>query len=399
MMPFSFRQKKEKIVVIIDIGSSSVGSTIVSFRDDNNPKILFSARENMVFQRTLNMDRFISSMKSTLEKVLLGLKKSTNASPEHIVCVFASPWYKSVIKTFEIDEKEKFIVTQKLLDDLIQGEITKSNISIDKFIEEPISIIDIKNIQVKLNGYETDNPYDKEANVLRISFFAAFSFTKTLSIIRGSILKIFNPVNISFYAFPLIAFSVIRDIFSDKNNFLFLDITGEITDISFIKDGVFWGSESFPLGKNFVIRRLASGLNTSTEDAISVFNLVSSGKSNKEIQERVNKILSLSREEWSVAFSKSVINATNGNFVPTTIFFTADDEISKYFFETLSNGKFEMIMSENNTFDVRFLNAKTLENFCTFGNDINEEDNHINKDAFLIIESIFLHRSKQFYRK
>ncbi len=92
-------------------------------------------------------------------------------------------------------------------------------------------------------------------------------------------------------------------------------------------------------------------------------------------------------------FSTVTLDVIKGHPVPNTIFFTADDDIAEYFAKTLETGKFEQLSLLNDTFDFRFLNAKTLENFCHF-QDV-EGKEKVRRDPFIIIESIFINRQKE----
>lgn len=392
-MSFFSNRKQEKNIAVLDIGSSSVGGAIISLSENNLPEMLFSVREEMIFQPLLNMDRFATSMRTTLEKVLNHLKKH-DTHPDEFVCFLASPWYRSVTKTVSIEKKDPFFATKEMIDNLIQKEIDASQVKIDddKNTGDTSIIVDTQNIQIKLNGYKTNNPYNKKVKTLEVSFFRAMGFSKTLSTIEDSVFRVFGLKDVTFHAFPLTAFVVIRDIFVNKDNFLFLDITGEITDVSLVKSDVLTGVRSFPFGKNFVIRRISSHHNAPPEEAMSLFNMVGSGKSDAKTREKLDVVLLEAKKEWLSAFSKAMIDVTNGHPVPNTIFFTADDEVAEYFSKALETEKFACFgLSDSTMMDVRFLNAKTLENFCKFSKKYEKGD--IDKDAFLIIESIFIHRA------
>jgi len=389
-MPLSFlRTKKEKIVAVLDIGSASVGGAIVALGKDTTPKILFSVREDMVFQRDLNLERFTYSMLQSLERVLSKLEKSGEEKPHTFFCILSSPWHESEMKTIKVKKDKPFIVTHKILDDITKEEVSTFRLAmgVENKTKDLTEIIDIKNIQIKLNGYETSNPYDKSAENMEIALFIGLGSKKILEAIKNKVSKTFYVKNITFSTFSLSSFSTIRDIFSDKSNFLFLDITGEVTDISLIEGNVLVKSLSFPLGKNFIVRRTASEMNTAPEEVKSLLNMVRTGKSNEETSIRLENILRGVQKEWLTSFTQGITTLSKGRTIPSTVFFTADPDIAEWFVESIEKEEFGQAVLTSEMFDVRFLNTKVLEKFCSFKKGAV-------KDLFIALEAIFASKNQ-----
>lgn len=392
-MPFSlFHTKKEKKIAILDIGSSSVGGAVVSLGGDTAPKVLFSVREDMVFQRDLNLERFTSSMLQSLERVLNKLEKSEEEKPHTFFCILSSPWYESETKIIKIKKDKPFIITHKILDELTEKEVSAFRLAMDanNIAKDLTGIIDIKNIQIKLNGYETSNPYNKSAENMEAALFIGLGSKKILKAIKNKVSKIFYVKDIVFSTFSLSSFSTVRDIFSDKSSFLFLDITGEVTDVSLVEDNVLVKSISFPLGKNFIVRRIASGMNTIPEEAKSLLNMMRTGKSNKETNIYLENILREVRKKWLASFTQGITTLSKGHSVPSTVFFTADSDIAEWFVESIEKEEFAQVVLTSGMFDVRFLDAKVLEKFCSFKKGTM-------KDPFIALEAIFANKNQDIF--
>ena len=75
--------KKEKPVIILDIGSSSIGGAIVLIKKNSPPMVLYSVRKQIRVKDDINFSRFLSSMSDTLESVLTELAKASKISPEN----------------------------------------------------------------------------------------------------------------------------------------------------------------------------------------------------------------------------------------------------------------------------------------------------------------------------
>jgi len=391
-MSFSFsHSKKEKIVAILDIGSSSVGGALVSLKNDSIPEILYSVREDMVLQDNLNLARFTSSMLSTLDRVLADLGKKAQEPPRDFICTLSSSWHISTTKTIKVSKELPFTVTRKMLDGLVNKEarefISKTEEGKQKE-RGTLEAIDIKNIHVKLNGYETNNPYEKRVNNIEITLFISTSEEKTTNLIREKIYRTFHTKDVLFSAFSLAAFTTIRDIFSDKKDFLFLDITGEVTDVSIIRNNTLLEVSSFPMGKNFVMRKIASGLNTSLEEAGSLFNLLNMNKIDDVALAVITPILSDARKEWLSSFTNTIIGFSKNFSIPAAVFFTADPDIAKWFTESIEKEEFGQIILASDSFDALFLDQKILGKFCSFGKGVVQ-------DPFIILASIFAARNKE----
>jgi len=81
MFSFLKNSRESTVIAVFDIGSASVGGALISFHAGEKPKIIWSARESMVFQNDLNFGRFLSSMLETLEKVLIKMQQSEMPHP------------------------------------------------------------------------------------------------------------------------------------------------------------------------------------------------------------------------------------------------------------------------------------------------------------------------------
>ena len=392
-MPFSiFRTKKQKIIAILDIGSASVGGAIVELKKGEIPNILFSTREDMVFQNDLNMSRFISSMLQATEKVLEKFEKYGQEKPHSFFCILSSPWYESKTKILKIRKDKQIIITDKTLDELIQKQSLDFSSIINKSdkINEHIEVIDVKNMQIKLNGYETSNPYGKSAKNIDIALFVGLSSKKVIQSIEDRISRVFYIKDVAFSTFSLASFSAIRDIFLDKKNFLMLDVTGEVTDVSLVEDGVLVESTSFPIGKNFLIRRISNELNTTSVEAVSFIEMINSNKGNKEMNMRVGKILKQAGEKWRGSFIKSLSRISSDIHTPNTVFFTADGNMVKWLTSSIKKEETDKISPYNNLQDVYFLSGKLLKNFCMF-------KKMTKKDPFIILEAIFINKDRNIF--
>ena len=120
-------------------------------------------------------------------------------------------------------------------------------------------VIELKNIKMTLNGYETSDSLDKKTKELEIIIFISICGEQVLAKIEDTIGQYFHFKQMKFSSFALSFFTIARDAYSKQEDFLLAHIGGEMTDIYMVKKNSLRESISFPLGCNFLARGVASG--------------------------------------------------------------------------------------------------------------------------------------------
>ncbi len=127
-----FKQKENKISIVFDIGSASVGASLVKFVKNEKPKVIYSTRQPIPFQKNVDHAIFLDSMLSVLDKACLVLEKEGFAHLtfteykthriEEVFVVFSSVWYLSQTKIVKITKDKKFLFTKGLLQNIVKQE-------------------------------------------------------------------------------------------------------------------------------------------------------------------------------------------------------------------------------------------------------------------------------------
>lgn len=387
-------QKKQRggqhFIIIFDIGSASIGGSFVSINPGKIPEVIFSIRRDIPFQEKLNFERFLNSMISTLEDMFEAMKKAGGGVVvDQAYCVLASPWYASQTRLVRYTQSTPFLVTKKGLDKLIQKEvgIFTSSAEFEKAKSGglPPVIMESKNIQIKLNGYEVRNPFEKNAAELEVALYISMIPSNIFTSINESILKFWHLRSVHFSSFSFTAFDTIRDIFVDESSFLFMDISGEVTDISLAKDNVLLESISFPAGKNMLLRSLIKEMKSSPSTATSELKLYHEGNSTHEHAKQIEQILSTQTDQWKIFFEDALAQFATEYPIPKTIYYTADDDVTKWFASAIKEANFKRFAQEDGQFFVRELGNTFLNKFI----QVQEPDF---QDPFLAIESIFANK-------
>lgn len=385
---FSSAKSKDELVLVFDIGSSSVGGALFLTQSSGIPKIIFSIVEPIKLEEGIEISRFLSLMLQSLDAVVNKVYSAKLGAPSKCFCVLSSPWYTSQTRIINYSKNTPFIFNTKLADELIQKEIKifeEENLEKYKNVGNAVRSIELKNIKTTLNGYEISAPLNQKTKELEMVVFVAISGEQILNGVENTIAKHFNFHQIKFSSFAMASFSAVRDMNHQKSDFLLADIAGEITDISMIKNNVLRESISFPIGRNFFIRGVASGLGCSLDEAKSLISLFKDEHADKSLVQNIAPIMDKLKTEWLKKFQESLAHLSHDISVPATIFIALDNDLSKFFYQTIKTEQFSQYSLTESKFEVIFLNSEFLHGTASF------EDKVI-RDPFLIVDSIYVNR-------
>jgi len=376
--------------VILDIGSGSVGGAVVlSSPKISKPKILYTFRTPIVLAKNLNFERFSSVMLAALKDVLVKIEQNKAGAPENIFCFLASPWTASQTRTIKLKKNSPFRFTKELARNFVEKEIRNfQNTHLKRFeqIGSKMRLLEKEYFQIKLNGYKTNNPLGKRSGDFEIDLFVSIAPEKILGLIEYQIRKFFNlPIHFHSFIFP--SFLIIRDLFPKCSDYIFMDIAGEITDVSIVKNDILTESVSFPVGKSFLTATLAERLNKSSMEAGSILNLFLENKLEEKLVSKVNEILSEVKKTWLKSFDEALAKISGGLLPPSTIFVTVDPDVSKFFEQTIAAEEWGQFALANNKFNVIIINNRILSSAISI----------LEKaalDPFLSLESIYTNKIK-----
>jgi hypothetical protein len=388
MSIFSGHKKKDELILVFNIGSSSVGGALFEAQSSGIPKIVLSVREPIVLEEKVNIENFLLLTTKSLEIVADKIYKSGLGAPSQIFCVLSSPWYASQTRIIDFKKNTPFVFNEKLADDLIKKEIKifeeEHKLKYNN-IDNKVRTIELKNIKTMLNGYEMSNPLNQKAKELEMVVFVSISGEQALKKIEDAIGKYFHSKQIRFSSFVMSFFTVVRDMYPKQENFLLVDIGGEVTDISMIKKSTLRESMSFPLGRNFLTRGVAKDLNCSLGEANSFISLFKDGHAEESIAKKLTLILNKLRTEWLKNFQDSLANISKDISIPSTIYIAIDKDLVDFFSETIKTEQFSQYTLTESKFEVIFLSTELLHGTAVFKEDVIRE-------PFLIIDSIYINR-------
>tara|TARA_Y100000031_G_scaffold101393_1_gene111162 strand:- start:2510 stop:3763 length:1254 start_codon:yes stop_codon:yes gene_type:complete len=413
MKPFFFQRSKVKgkLAVIFDIGSASVGAALVGFAPDTLPKIFYTTRREIPFLKKIEAERLTASMLKTLELVAHDIQKEGfsharftlfgSIKPALVSYFLASPWHVSQVRDIYRQEEESFRVDRDLVRELVSHEMDdfkklhggSGTVSFSERdgetkqdnLHEKHTIIEGDILDIKLNRYHVADPLGKTARELDMTLFVS-SAPQTLIRSIGDVGdREFSGTESRLSSFTFSFFNTVRDIWHDKENFLLIDISGEVTDLSIIKEGRILETASFPVGRNTILRNLSSK-HISFNEAESLLNLYYQNKIGTDEAAYIKSALQSAQDMWLQLFAKELQELASQILFPNDIFLVVDAPLDAWFKEVITSDKLYDLSTTGEPFDVILLDTKTLAPYC-------QSVRWVDKDPFLIVESLFLNKT------
>ncbi|MBP6060875.1 MAG: hypothetical protein KA515_02665 [Candidatus Pacebacteria bacterium] len=381
-----FSKEKGELVLVFDIRSSSVGGALVKVQKSGIPNVIFSVRELIVQEEKMDIDRFLSNTMKSLDLVVKKIFKAGLGVPTNIHCVLSSPWHVSQSRTISVKKEKPFVFSLSLADELIKQEMIKfkeEHLEQYAVAKEKIRLIELQNIKTRLNGYETHNPLSQKVEEIEMTLFISMSPEQVLSNIENIIKKYIHFESIKFSSFTMASFATMSSIFPDQSNFLLIDVGGEVTDISMVKKNIIGESISFPAGRNFLIRGIASALSCTQNEAESYASLINAEHAEIPTEKKLNDIVNTLRKEWLTKFQESLANLSRDISVPFIIYLSADADFLHFFGQTIEAEQFNQYTLTESKFKITFLDTETLHGVALFEKDIA-------RDPFIMIDTAFI---------
>ena len=403
---FSHKKNKKELSIIFDIGSGSVGAALVELSCLNKPTILYSTRKGIAFTEEVNPDKLLSSMKIAMESVALNVQKMgfKNETLGHlknkdigtIYCVFSSPWYLAQPKKITQTYKDKKSITNGFIKKILEKEeeefLEKTANEYTNKHEEELYLLEHIITNLEVDGYEIQSIKGQEAKNIKLSIFSSLIPEKVANTAISVVSKVFHTDNLHLHSFSIVSFGVVRDVL-DLADFIFLDISGEVTEVNLVSGGELVESGSFPFGINTHARLLSKKLKTNPDEALS--RISSTGDKKREILvfgDVEKNTINETNEEWNKQFYSLINKFSEKYSLPPNIVFTVDEKFINFFKESLKSDTIKNIVSYGND-----------PNIIPITDDFLTEYVYVSKsaklDPFISIETLFFNTSHENYDK
>jgi cell division ATPase FtsA len=343
-------------------------------------------RQPTDFSKEMSPARLSQSIYKNLVSVTSQIKKRSAQKPDLALLVFSSPWYISQTKIVTVRRNQPFKIERELFKKLIKDEaqIFKRKWRGVFLKKEHASFIEQAPIKTVLNGYTIKNPFGKSANKLNLYVYLSLCPKAIKENIKEAVSDCLNINSIYTHTFPFVLLNVLKHLINTKEGALFIDISGEITDVFIIRDNVIEEVNSFPKGENFLIRRLASAFNLNVDGARARLQQYRRGELDNNYAKKIKEVLSMAGEEWGKYSKQMLSEIAQDKYLPQNLYFCGPTALLKEISEQVLSENFAQFTMFGRPFNTQFLMPDSLKYHFDFKKGFSD-----NKDIFLLISSLF----------
>ena len=379
------RPKKEVLIASFDITSSSVGGILFAHHPDRLPEVLTTSRFPTEILPELNFQKIQRSIHKTFERTIAALRKKMpegKKKPDSVIITFSSPYFVSQTKIIRFRKSKPFKITERFLNGVVNEEAASFEKQWQKGNSRQIKssnaveIIEQEIMQTSLNGYSVKNLSGKRVHNFELSYYVSLGIKAIQDVLRECVSHSFGEMPVRFQSFPFVAFNALKDVLNIGKGLLLIDVGGEITDLFLIKNGILEESISFPLGENFLVRRIANVFRFSPEESASLLSQYARGDLHAAASEKVRKIITDAAAKWCDFFKEALEGAKDFSSLPKNFLFIG--------------GKGALILKEfapctaERPLTSRFLLPEAFKNHFVFRKGFSED-----KDILLMLEALF----------
>ncbi len=384
----------DKYEVVFDIGSSSVAACIAE-KDGKKSKIIWSKRIDYLYNDDDDYKHYIRTMYATLLEVGMKVtgegflfvknkKSSFSARNVDVVCVLSHPWFIPSVTLCERKTENKFQVSDTVINKMEEECLKKAFASQEVLSWQDIMgtpIVLESNISVvKLGGYVVNTFKNKTTNNLTMQFYFSIVSDSVQKHIEEVIKRIFPNHDLLFSSSTKVFSNLwTHTLHGESRRSVLVEIGGEVTGVSLVKDGILENVKTVPFGSNYLLKEIAPKSVSLKESLSAVAVLMKKVKTAEDLPKNIKKLL--------VDWNKDIVNAVNdvsdGVIPPTGMFVVAEDmwfSLFKMSFEmqagedivdfSIKNIK-DIVkikeQAEKSTEDSRLSTIISLLNDCTLG--------------------------------
>ena len=374
-MSFSFLKKEPMLSFVFDIRDSSISIAAVRFQKERKPEIVLCQSFEFKRQNIKDHGAHLSSMMKTLDDGAISVRKrlirigNKEKIGTHYFFV-GSPWSVSQSKTLKITKGRSFEINNSLLEKIIVGEELLAESYLERQTKQKKwEILEERILQMKLNGFRVDDFFGKKASSLIIEHFVSFIPSELGNKISSFVdERLGKNIKRQSNSCILSSYSFLRDLYSDRNDFIYIDIGKLITDIYIVRDDIILGVASIPFGEEKIIETSLSKTNLSRDVFLSHLSIGHDKNFDLTSHNNGLDLLKTGFGLWEKNLKDVLLKTCSGVNMPNEMLIVPNDLISNMFISKLLNkGNDKQFKILNSSVKVSVITESEMNNFIING--------------------------------
>lgn len=383
-----------KLALYLDSGKGNARGAVVSTRK-GLPHVLYTIAGEERIGDGVDIENYTPSLAS-LNEILSEIARVLQAEKgpgepqyvaEEVYCILGAPFYLTHTASITYKSPSPVTISPKLLKSIIdnaRGESLPAHLSSQT--EGAQHVLHERITEVKINGYHSSEPYGKTAETISVSLFRT-QIHKEFYLELTKLIKKYTPAPVFIEPLSLAAFTTIRNRVDAENDFAFITVGNEITEVSLVREHTLLETVSFPFGKHSLVRHLARKLSLNYAEAMSRLALFHDKKLHDEEAAIIAPHLEGAQAEWFSYLENTLVTLSQEASVPAIIYLVVDTDLKDVFESISAKQGFASQSLVPEGFTIKMLDTARFADCCTFGLNIRF-------DTLLAISSTFAHAAK-----
>ena len=312
-----------KHYLVFDVDSHSVGGGLFRIGYDAkgtviNHEELSSTRKSITNGEEYPFERFFDATLKTLKQVAAQVQKDALVPVEDLYLNIGAPWLSAEQRITKKSYDRETTITQAdvlgIEDQIKDYDLKKNRV----YKDHQVVVVDVMTTDYYANGYPVRDLVGKTLVNLETHSLVSVMSVTTKDAFTKVIHEVFHrePTILSNTA---IGYLAIRHLTPHLDSAILIDLSGETTELTVIKNDHLVGIGSVPVGARHVVRTLQEGLDTSFKEAAAMLKRSAEGRLDDNYEKRIRPILERAFESWFDSFYELINRFSSEGLLPNTI--------------------------------------------------------------------------------
>lgn len=342
---------KGKRNIIFDVQSGLVRVALVEFFDDREPVILHTITKAMADTvNSISGDRMMQKiLKVTREMAEQIAKETKHHHVNSVQYALSSPWIVTELKTIKVKYEKKVEVNKKLIEKIIKEDAEKSKSG------EGLVPIEQNIFEIRLNGYVVNLYEGRSVYSIDISLSTSYSIKIFIDELHRAVERSIRAPSHVCHSALLLQYRGLSAVIGSKQEYIYIHIHSEITDVIIVKDGLCKHISSYPFGVTTLVRKMSHATREDMDHNNSLLALYEKGELSETEKVRANRIIEPLLNAWSILCVKSFSDTFDPLHIPRTVYISAHSHFDIF--------RQALLFRNNMNFDIQPFGKASIETY------------------------------------
>lgn len=227
-----FFKKRAESVALIEIGSDSVAGGYARYEEGKQASLLYARRIPIGTRRNEPEAPAMLRALAMLGDALMHdggpilVRAAGSGSVDRVLVSINAPWQRFAVRTEHFEQKIPFTFTRAMMSAALErsSEAAPGEVLSDESV-----------IGCILNGYETRDPYGKQAQRASVVILTSFIDAEIAKTIEDSLRTLYHHGEVTFIAGPSLRYQAIRLAFPHERDALIIDAAGSFASVALVR--------------------------------------------------------------------------------------------------------------------------------------------------------------------